>query len=228
MKNIKGAVKQAYRRSFGKFSHLKVGTDLRHQWYGNDYGGFYVYPDLLNQNAIVYSFGIGEDVSFDLDILSKHNCTVYGFDPTPNSVKWVTNQNLPDAFNFYEYGIAKKTGPVRFNLPKNDNYVSGSIIDHDVVSIENSVIVPMKSFKDLSDSLGHKKIDLLKMDIEGSEYDVMEDILSSNIEINQMAIEFHERFFREGKKKTKKILSMMKRKGYEIFEVSFIKKSLIN
>src|SRR5690554_1691728 len=38
--------------------------------------------------------------------------------------------------------------------------------------------------------LGHKHIDVLKMDIEGAEYDVIENILSAQLPITQILIEF--------------------------------------
>jgi hypothetical protein len=82
--------------------------------------------------------------------------------------------------------------------------------------------------------LGHKHIDVLKMDIEGSEYDVIEDIINSNISITQILVEFHDRLFENGYQKSIKIINALKLKGYEIFavsesfeEVSFINKNFL-
>ena len=44
------------------------------------------------------------------------------------------------------------------------------------------------------EKLGHNRIDILKMDIEGAEYEVIEDIISSTVPIQQVLIEFHHRF----------------------------------
>ena len=72
------------------------------------------------------------------------------------------------------------------------------------------------------------------MDIEGSEYDVLENVLQSDIFIGQILVEFHDRFFDNGKEKSIKILNLMKEKGFIIFgisetfdEISFINKNLI-
>ncbi len=43
--------------------------------------------------------------------------------------------------------------------------------------------------------LGHKQIDLLKMDIEGSEFMALPDILNSKIIFDQLCIETHPRIF---------------------------------
>jgi FkbM family methyltransferase len=152
-----------------KVKHLFPQVELNHQWYGSNYGGFFIHPDLLNENSIVYSFGIGKDITFDLTCIKTHNCKVFGFDPTPKSIDWITSQNLTKSFVFYNYGISKSTGEMEFFLPLNENGVSGSLMDTKVVNKQRSIKVQMKSFADIVNELGHKRIDVLKMDIEGSE-----------------------------------------------------------
>lgn len=203
-----------------KFSHIKLGVKCESKWYGNDYGGFYLNPNLINKKSIVYSFGIGEDISFDAALIHAHQCHVFGFDPTPKSIHWCEEQDLPKSFQFYDFGIAEKTGTAKFHLPINTEHVSGSLVLQNSLSEENTVEVKMKSFLDTLDILKHQKIDVLKMDIEGSEYDVIESILAAGIQIDQMAIEFHERFFENGKEKSQQLIEKMKRSGYEIFAIS--------
>jgi FkbM family methyltransferase len=230
---IKSKIRRIFLQLSGKVNHINKGINCNHVWYGNRYGGFYICPEFLNENSIIYSFGIGEDISFDITIFENHDCHVYGFDPTPKSIKWITNQHLPEKFIFFDFGIGNNTGFVEFFLPKNPEYVSGSYIIHKNVSPEDKIIVKMKSFEDIINELGHKQIDVLKMDIEGAEYDVIENILNSKIPINQILIEFHERLFENGKIKTQKVIEILKNNGYEIFgvsdsfdEISFIRKSI--
>jgi sensor c-di-GMP phosphodiesterase-like protein len=73
------------------------------------------------------------------------------------------------------------------------------------------------------------------MDIEGSEFEVIDNILSSSIEINQILIELHERFFVDGKARTEKLVRSLRDNGYKVFavsdsfeEVSFIKMSALS
>lgn len=231
---IKSIVKQLVLRSTGKVNHLKKGVKCKHIWYGNRYGGFYVCPEFLNENSIIYSFGIGEDISFDKTIIENHNCQVFGFDPTPKAINWVNRQNVPAKFNFFEFGISNESGFVDFYLPKNPEYVSGSYIIQNNISIKEKIIVKMKSFKDIINELGHKHIDVLKMDIEGAEYEVIENMLNAKISIDQILIEFHERFFENGKFQTQKVIKKLNSYGYEIFaisdsfeEISFINKNIL-
>lgn len=214
----------------GEITKIKEDIKISKKWFGNEYGGFYVALDKLNTNSIIYSFGIGEDNSFDDGLIQKYNCKVYAFDPTPRSITWVRNNVKNPNFIFSTYGIDNKTGMVKFLLPKNDNHISGSVISQINVD-ENKVIeVFMKSFNDIIKEFGHQKIDVLKIDIEGSEYKVIESIVNCPIEIDQILVEIHERFFDDGKQKTKNLLNFMSSKGYKIFgvsdimeEISFIK-----
>ena len=84
----------------------------------------------------------------------------------------------------------------------------------------------MKSFQDITRKLGHKKVDILKMDIEGSEYDVIDSILDSDVRIDQILIEFHERFFDDGFNKTMDLIKKIEKKGYKLFGISESKEEL--
>ena len=63
---------------------------------------------------------------------------------------------------------------------------------------------------------------------------MLENIVKSNLFIGQILIEFHDRFFENGKERTLRVLAILKEKGFIIFgisetfdEVSFINKNLI-
>lgn len=230
IKKLLKKLKQNIKILTGSITYIKAEVNINHKWYGNTYGGFYVHPNVLNSKSIVYSFGIGEDISFDREMIKMHNCQVFGFDPTPKSIDWIKKEQLPSNFSFLEYGIDSRTDFVNFNLPINQDFVSGSTISHKNVDEKNMISVPMKSFGDITKELGHTHIDVLKMDIEGSEYHVIESILSSDVKIDQILIELHERFFEDGKLKNKRLLASFAAHGYKIFavsdsleEVSFIK-----
>jgi len=221
-------------KASGNFTHLKKGVKCKYKWYGNFYGGFYACPTLLNNNSIIYSFGIGEDISFSKAIIKQFQCAVFGFDPTPKSIHWIKSQNTPTNFHFYNFGIGTTTEIVNFFLPKIKTHISGSLVNHTNVDNGDFIEVQIKSFEDITKELKHTKIDILKMDIEGSEYDVIDSILNSPIIIDQVLIEFHDRFYKNGKEKTIRVINSFKEKGYEIFaisdtfdEISFIRKKAL-
>ncbi|NGM60385.1 FkbM family methyltransferase [Sphingobacterium sp. SGG-5] len=231
MADLKPQIKHWLNVLSGKSAFIRVEDHRDKVWYGSDYGGFYVDPSQIPEEAIVYSFGIGQDISFDKAILSHHRAEVFGFDPTPKSIAWIAEEAVPENFHFFPFGLGVETGMVRFNLPKNKSHVSGSVHAHSHVNSKDCVDVVLKSFKDIVGELGHSSIDVLKMDIEGSEFSVMESVLNSGVNIGQIVVEIHEKFFDDGKKRVKRFLELLKAHNYVVFgisdtyqEVSFIKR----
>ena len=213
----------------GKEYPFKCEIQLNKIWAGNHYGGFYVCPDYLDSQSVVYSFGIGEDISFDKHLIDAYDCTVHGFDPTPSSIKWINLYTTPDKFIFHDYGIDTVNGVKTFFLPKNEDFVSASIYQTNKLKTKG-IKVKMQNLETICSELKHNSIDVLKMDIEGSEYDIIPYLLNMNLPIDQLLIEFHHRFFEDGFSKMKEVLTMLKNNGYKIFgvsdsmqEISFIK-----
>lgn len=68
--------------------------------------------------------------------------------------------------------------------------------------------------------LNHEKIDLIKMDIEGSEFDVVEDMCLSRIQFHQLCVEVHDRFFQDENKQLRKIMRILNEKWYDLIRVS--------
>jgi FkbM family methyltransferase len=204
-----------------KVGHLRKTVHCASRWHGSSYGGFYVLPFLLKRGSVVYSFGIGKDVTFDLAMIKKYGCEVYAFDPTPKSITWIQRQKLPDSFHFHAFGICKeKSGFVPFYLPKDAKAVSGSLLVNEATSPEKSITVLMKSFADIAAGLGHTHIDVLKMDIEGSEYDVLDAIVDAPVIIDQILVEIHDRDFPADEPKSRALFEKLLINGYEIFAVS--------
>jgi Methyltransferase FkbM domain len=63
-------------------------------------------------------------------------------------------------------------------------------------------------------------VDVLKLDVEGSEYDVIPDIVTSPILPLQLLVEFHHRLHHIHVTKTRKAVKMIKEAGFSLFAVS--------
>ena len=208
---------------FGKEILNTIDKKLNLKWFGHEHAGFYLNPDCINDKSIVYSFGVGTDISFDQELIAQYNCTVFGFDPTPKTIDFIANSTqIPKQFIFEPYGLYSHDGTVAFFLPENPNHVSctvGNIRNYDEGKLKK-VDVPVLSFDSILRKLGHKTIDVLKLDIEGSEYDVLDDILNAEIQINQICIEFHHRFKGVSVIKTKQAIKRLRDKGYQLIGIS--------
>jgi FkbM family methyltransferase len=218
---MKARIRRAIQILRGQVCPVRRSVSLAKRFYGGEDCGFFVCPLPLNEAAVVYSLGIGEDISFDLAVIANHGCRVHGFDPTPKSAAWIKRQaGIPEAFSFFEYGLAEKTGRADLFLPKDARHVSGSLLVQDWVDEGRTAPVEMKSWADIVAALNPAKIDVLKMDIEGAEYLVLDDILNGPVSIDQILIEFHDRLFRDGKARTRDALRKMRERGYRVFGVS--------
>jgi FkbM family methyltransferase len=162
---------------------------------------------------------VGEDISFDTAVMDDYDCEIFAFDPTPKSIVWIKKQNIPDNFIFIPCGISGKTEQRLLHLSNTPLDISASIYVHGYTDADKGVIVQMKSLSDIAEEYHHKYIDILKMDIEGSEFDVIRN-LPENIVFGQIVVEFHERFFNDGEKVLKETFKILKKSGYRCFAVS--------
>lgn len=100
-------------------------------------------------------------------------------------------------------------------------WVSGSMGRHDGLETDG-IKVEKRKLKTIMDECGRARIDPLKMDIEGSKFEVIENILNENIEVAQLCMEAHDKFFENGDAKLKSMLSRLKETGYVLASFSDI------
>lgn len=203
----------------GKEPYVRSDICLSSERVGSDYGGWSVVLSEINAKSIIYSFGVGEDVSFDVELINRFDLVVHAFDPTPKSIKWIAEQNMGSNFIMHNYGIASVDGYVDFNPPENLQHVSYTMLDRPSTS-ERAMSLPVKKLASIMAELGHKKIDILKLDVEGAEYDVIDDLYASKIYPGQILVEFHHRFPGVGAAKTKNAINRIKLMGYKLFCIS--------
>jgi FkbM family methyltransferase len=185
---------------------------------GSEYGGWTFNPTLLHQGSVVYSAGIGDDISFDLGLIEHFGVTVHAFDPTPKSIEWLRKQSLPKQLVVHEYGIAAQDGQLTFYPPKNPAHMSLSVVER--ASPTAPVSLPVRELGGIMRELGHSAIDLLKIDIEGSEYAVLEDLVARALPIRQLLVEYHHRFPGVGNTRTQASIELLERHGYRLFAIA--------
>lgn len=197
----------------------RLDLQRRTERLGSAYGGWDVAVEEIRSDAVVYSFGIGEDLSFDRALIERCGVTVHGFDPTPRSQRWVAQQRLPGGFIMHDYGLADRDGVLPFYPPDNPAHVSHTVLDH-AATRGRPIGVPMRRLDSIMRELGHDHLDLLKLDIEGAEYGVIDDLERSRIRPGQLLVEFHHRFRGVGIGRTKAAVAALRGMGYGLFGVS--------
>lgn len=185
-------------------------------------GTFYcvgcVLPQLLGPQSIVYSVGVGSDVSFDLALIERFGCEIHAFDPTPMACDWVARQELPEQFRFHPVGLADSDGDIQFALPPIEGQDSFSLPDPN--QQQPLVSCPVRRLEGLMADLGHQHIDLLKIDIEGFEYGVIKDILAGPVRPRQWLIDFHHLIWHFSGDDTRAAVRAIEAAGYRLFDVS--------
>ena len=170
-------------------------------------------PQSLPSGAVVYSFGICDDMSFDAEMAGRFGCEVHMFDPAPgvnsNFAGFVQGSPCGTGHLFYhDMGIG----------PTSDDPKTCQDLTLDGKKCE------VKDLATIARSLGHTRIDILKLDIEGGEFVALTPALSQgvfeNLGIRQVLVEVHlwddDQFVR-----FVRFVGDMKQHGYEIFRKEF-------
>lgn len=219
MNGIAQCANKIFKKVVARYSLPKIDFRCPVERLGSSYGGWDIATGDVGPSSIVYSIGIGEDASFDMALIEKYAVNIHAFDPTPKSISWVKSQNFPNSFIFQGIGVADFDGNTSFNPPDNPDHVSGTILDRKAAS-SSSIEVVVKRLITIMNELGHKRIDILKMDIEGAEYRVIEDIVKSGVRPKQILVEFHHQFPDISINDTRDAIKRLKSIGYSLFSVS--------
>tara|TARA_B100000575_G_C23085270_1_gene625427 strand:+ start:135 stop:905 length:771 start_codon:yes stop_codon:yes gene_type:complete len=184
--------------------------------YGTYYGGY----DIVNKNDIktVISCGLGEDATFDVEILNKFDCRIIAIDPTPRSIihyneiskkfgkkndknyetkggrQNVNCYNLENInekkFIFLDKAITdKNNSKIKLYFPINEEFVSTSL-ENDKNYSSKYLLADTINLENIIEKYEIKNIDILKLDIEGGELLVLKDIINKKIFPDQILVEF--------------------------------------
>jgi FkbM family methyltransferase len=196
-----------------RIRYKRIPVSLKLKKLGSDYGGWIIPTQLVNDRSICYLAGAGEDISFDVALATSFQCNVYIFDPTPKSkvhfealmnaavegttininnnpsTPYKLNKEIKNYLKFYEIGIWKKQATLRFFSPQDDSHVS-----HSISNLQNTskyFEAPVERLSDIMRVKQHEYLDILKLDIEGAEYEVIDSLLEDNVCILILCVEFH-------------------------------------
>lgn len=125
------------------------------------------YQPTSDGSCLVYSFGIGDNWSFDDDMAKRFGCTVHSFDPSMN----VSDHQRSERISFHRIGIGSQN----------------------TTSVNGWRLMPLADIVSMCHDDG-RVIDYLKIDVESNEWDALEEILSHGkilSHVKQLAIEIH-------------------------------------
>jgi FkbM family methyltransferase len=158
--------------------------------------------------VVAYCAGVGKAMTFEVELAKMTRQPVLLFDPSPTGINTAARTEKPNV-HFFPIGLAANAGILQFSVPLDPEEGSYSMIqgDLEVVSFECQDLATIMSRN------GDSHIDLLKMDIEGFEFDIVNQFLDQKIPVRQLCVEFH-RWFRPGE--TLRTIARLYRHGYRI------------
>lgn len=155
----------------------------------------YWIADTLSSGSTMLDLGLGNNADFSMAMIRRFGVVSHGYDPTRKHAGAL--QELADRsggrFVFHARAIGSQPGSATFH--ESQQNVSGSMmaghynVRHDAVSSYDVEVITLDA---ALSSLPGGRADLVKMDVEGAEYEVLDatpdDVLDR---ADQWCIEFH-------------------------------------
>lgn len=155
--------------------------------YGSATGGWHIPGDLIEKDWLVYDFGVGDDISFDIALVERHGCTIHAFDPTPESVAYMEDKSLP-GFQFHPVGVWDDDTIIKFWKPSSDQLISYSA--DNLRQTSDYVECKVKTIGTLVAELGHEHVDFIKMDVKGAEQRVIPNMIADGFRPTLLCLEY--------------------------------------
>jgi FkbM family methyltransferase len=185
-------IRRALRRRWFEFriSHAPRLTAPGLEDIGSAYGGWIVPTGLVEPAWTCYSVGAGGDVSFDLELARRFGTTVRAIEAVPDLVELAVREGAGESlFSAHHAAVAPHDGPIRMQVTHDSQ--SRSVSPAGLYESENYVEVPGRSLQSLMAELGDDHIDLLKLDIEGGEYELLGMLDLRSLGVKVFATQVH-------------------------------------
>lgn len=167
---------------------LPKRTDVDLERIGSRYGGWIVPCGSIHDGSICYLAGLGEDSSLDRALASR-GCKVYVFDPTPRAIEHATTAFAGLAnVTFLPVGLWSSSASLRFFAPSDPGHVSHSIVN--LQKTKDWFEAKCQDLRSIMDRFAHDRIDFLKLDIEGAEFEVLDDLIRGKMRPGSICVEF--------------------------------------
>ena len=189
--------------------------------------------------------GAGEDITFDVE-LNKKGINVFTIDPTPRAKAHVglvlaaaasgssapINNSQADfydlhgfdrrRFTFLDIGLWNANTSKRFFAPRDPNCVSHSIVN--LQRTTNGFEAKCMTLQSICEAMSIKKIQILKLDVEGAEYAVLKNIVDTGLLPEVLCVEFDEAanpLNLRAMKRIDEVIGLLKQAGYAFLHCEY-------
>ena len=157
---------------------------------GSPYGGWRIPDGTIGKGDICYCIGAGGDVSFDLELIHRYGAVVRAVDPVQEYGDEALRAGGGDShFSVRVVALATHDGPIR--MQPHHERASASLSAAGLYDTQEWTEVPGLTLTSLMREFGDDHIDLLKLDLEGLEYELVPTLDLPSLGVRVFALQLH-------------------------------------
>lgn len=164
-----------------------------------EHGGWWICPLTLRPGDIAYSIDRGTDLRLERTLLEQYGARTYIFDPDPETADRADRAGLLETFQLYAIRVG----------PENKAADAGRGVDG----------ARMIKLPDLMRMLGHRRLDLLKVDVDTGEA-ILRDLAALGTDVRQLLVRFRKAPTTADRDRIEGVVAALDARGYRIFRIS--------
>jgi FkbM family methyltransferase len=167
---------------------------------------------VIDPSWTCYLAGAGGDVTLDLELVRRYGVTARSFDPVLDYVERAAHDGRDEPrFSAHHVAIAGADGPIRMQITHDVR--SGSLSAAGLYDSHSYIEVPGRSLPSLMTELDDGRIDLLKLDVEGSEYELFPKLDLDSLGVKVFAVQLHHN---GSVRAARRLMSALDEQGYDL------------
>lgn len=170
----------------------------------------------LNENSIVFDLG-GYKGKFTYEIYERYGCTIYVFEPILEFYTIINSRfsDFPKIYPFH-FGLGGKNESMKISLTDNSSSV--------FIESDQSELIQIKSIIDFVKEKNITKVDLIKINIEGGEYEVLESLIENNLItiFDNIQVQFHDFILDNAQERMNKIQDKLAKTHELTYQFEFV------
>jgi len=162
-------------------------------------GGWWMCPMTLLPGDVAYCISRDGDLGLERVLLDQYRARTYIFDPDPATAERAERAGLLDRFQLYAIRVGPKN-----RAADPDRGADGA---------------RMIRLEDLMRMLGHRRLDLLKIDVPAAAA-VLRDLVEMEADVRQLLVRFRNRETEADRRRIEAMVDSLYGKGYRVFRIS--------
>lgn len=219
MKEIVEKIKQKIYKLIRKIRNIETVDEIQHKrvepWFKINGDKTLRLDYELDSFSIVVDVG-GYEGQWSSDIFSKYCCSIFIFEPVEKFYEEISSRfKYNNKIKVYKAGLSSEDKDIKISLlndssslfKSDENTENIKILDASIFFIKNNI----------------KNIDLIKINIEGSEYELLENLISNDIikNIHNIQVQFHD-FVPNAKERMEKIQTELLKTHHLTYQYEFV------